>query len=659
VVRKLIRSIRNCAGHGGDVWPVALLLAAVLVPAMCLLWFMAAAMRNERLAARQKLTDAYRGQLGFARERLAAYWGNFGAGLERIAREAPSASAAFAKCVESGVVESVVILDGQERVLYPNQPIPVPEHDQPDPRWIEAGRIENRSKDFASASLQYAALAEATTNLNLAARALQGEARCLVRSGRNEAAVRIAIDQLGSARFRQAVDPQGRLIVANAELMVLELVLDRATQAFQSTARRLRDRLLDYDNPSLAASQRRFLMRELSRLCPELDLPLLHAEDLAAPFVERGQWRIGEPGLRRAPVPGAWQFMTPDRRVLALFRSDTLPAVLREVVAGTGRMAADPKVELIPPDQPGGPALLTVAAGESLPGWQLALVLDDSTLFQSSTEHQAAIYLWTGVLVVTVMIALTWLAVRILRRQAALTRLKHDLAATVSHELKTPLASMRVLVDTLLASEDLNAEVAREYLQLIARENDRLSRLIQNFLAYSRIERRNQAFQFGRVPVQQVIDEAVDAVRERCAAAGCEIEIQAEADLPDLMGDSDAMVTALVNLLDNACKYSEDIRGIVLQAALEGGQIVISVRDRGIGIALEDRKRIFQPFVQVDEHLSRKAGGCGLGLSIVQYIMKAHGGRVKLLSRPGDGTTVMLSFPVARAGRRVREESIV
>jgi two-component system sensor histidine kinase SenX3 len=119
------------------------------------------------------------------------------------------------------------------------------------------------------------------------------------------------------------------------------------------------------------------------------------------------------------------------------------------------------------------------------------------------------------------------------------------------------------------------------------------------------------------------------------------------------------MVTALVNLLDNACKYSEDIRGIVLQAALEGGQIVISVRDRGIGIALEDRKRIFQPFVQVDEHLSRKAGGCGLGLSIVQYIMKAHGGRVKLLSRPGDGTTVMLSFPVARAGRRVREESIV
>src|SRR6185436_8029045 len=132
---------------------------------------------------------------------------------------------------------------------------------------------------------------------------------------------------------------------------------------------------------------------------------------------------------------------------------------------------------------------------------RLALSLKDQKLFASTTEHRAGIYLWTGVLVMAAMGVLALLAVRILRRQVALARLKNDLAATVSHELKTPLSSMRVLVDTLLGSNKLTEQTTREYLELIARENERLSRLIQNFLTFSRLERKQQAFHFAPAPV--------------------------------------------------------------------------------------------------------------------------------------------------------------
>src|SRR5206468_5490556 len=132
--------------------------------------------------------------------------------------------------------------------------------------------------------------------------------------------------------------------------------------------------------------------------------------------------------------------------------------------------------------------------GEQIPGWRLALSLADREFFDATTGRQTALCLWTAIFVVAGMGVLAVIAVRLLRRQAALARLKNDLAATVSHELKTPLSSMRVLVDTLLDSEKIGEQRAREYLQLIAQENDRLSRVIQNFLTFSRLERKKHTF---------------------------------------------------------------------------------------------------------------------------------------------------------------------
>lgn len=456
--------------------------------------------------------------------------------------------------------------------------------------------------------------------------------------------------------------------MANAELMTLELMTNYTASNFVSTARRLQQRLMNYANPALAAPQRRFLMKELRRLSPQIEFPTLEAEELAAAI--GGEWvgalvadsaqaidaPVWKPALHRAPLPGLWQFTTPDRRVLALVRAEKLLANLRSVIAAD-HLPADAEITLLPPDADNPGAFVTLPAGERLPGWRLALSFKNPKFFETTTEHRTAVYFWTGVLVVAAMGILTLLAVRLLRRQVALARLKNDLAATVSHELKTPLSSMRVLVDTLLDADRIEEQKAREYLQLIAQENDRLSRVIQNFLTFSRIERRKHAFDFVAVPPRQVIDAAAIAVRERFAAPGCRFEVQIEDNLPDVMADPDAMTTALINLLDNAHKYSEDIKHIVLRVRAENGKVIFSVRDNGIGIAPRETRKVFQPFHQVDPRLSRKGSGCGLGLSIVQNIAKAHAGEVSVESAPGCGSTFSLSLPALPAAS-IRKEAM-
>src|SRR6266487_3732483 len=209
ILRTLIRLFRTILrrSEDSDVWPVVLLLFAVLVPAVCLLWFMGAAMRNERLAAQQKLADIYRGQLSSAQVRLQKHWEEKLAELEKLARMNP-ASAAFARCVIAENVDNVIIFDEQGRVIYPNTPSGFAAGARElETQWTEACQLEYLSKDLAASAQRYEALAKEATNVNVAARALQAEARCLVQAGQKEAAVRLVNEMLARPRYDQAADP--------------------------------------------------------------------------------------------------------------------------------------------------------------------------------------------------------------------------------------------------------------------------------------------------------------------------------------------------------------------------------------------------------------------------------------------------------------------
>ncbi len=161
------------------------------------------------------------------------------------------------------------------------------------------------------------------------------------------------------------------------------------------------------------------------------------------------------------------------------------------------------------------------------------------------------------------------------------------------------------------------------------------------------MERNRQKFDFAETHPEDVIQPAMFAMRERFRNPETHVEVDVTAGLPPLSANRDAMVTVLLNLLDNAYKYSGREKRISVRAFRENGCVVFAVKDNGIGIARRDQERIFRSFYRVDQRLARETGGCGLGLSIVDFIVRAHGGSVEVESRPGAGSTFRVVLPYA------------
>ena len=244
---------------------------------------------------------------------------------------------------------------------------------------------------------------------------------------------------------------------------------------------------------------------------------------------------------------------------------------------------------------------------------------------------------------------LGWLLASALRRRLRLARLKNDLVATVSHELKTPLASIRLLVDTLLDAEESvvreNSRInVREYLELISQENARLTRLIDNFLTFSRLERGKQRFDFQVIDARDVVQQASTIFRERWFEDADCLHIESNGQAL-VLGDMDSLVTAVVNLLENARKYSGEKKEITLTSSTSGDQVTIAVQDNGIGLSSRSARHIFDRFYQVDQLVARSEGGCGLGLSIVAAIMSSHDGKARVESQSNAGSTFTLYLP--------------
>ena len=633
-MRSLFRKLPGYLSANHATGLVLLLVLVVLLPSLCLLWFMNEAIQNERLAVRQKLVEAYRSHLALAQENLDSFSSKLA--QELSSRNSP-AREWFAKFVNAGRVDSLICTENGT-VLYPDSPV-VPRAEPFPDEWTQAGALE--SLDARAAAGLYGRLAQQETTPELLAKALQAQARCLMQAGDKQAGCQVLTNLLTAQAVEQAVDDQGRLILPNAQLMMLELCATSDSRVLG----RLQATLNDYSS-ALPAAQRRFLMHEVQQLFPESRFPTVQAEDLAHQYLETDVTKSTGPGFRETPLRGVWQLTSADGRVISLHRTEALISRMRSAISPAG-LPADMKLELLPPGQEREGMLLSLSAGAQFSGWRLALSSTDP--LTAGRKAQASSYLWIGSAGVAAIVLVGALALGLLRRQIALTRLRNDLVANVTHELKTPLSSMRLLVDTLLDSPGMDARATREYLELIARENGRLSRLIDNFLTFSRIERNKYVFAFRTVPAESVARDAAAAVRDRFQAAGCCLEVDFARDLPSVLVDADAMMAALINLLDNAWKYSGENKQIRLCCGRENGSVFYAVQDNGIGFSPGERKRIFKRFYQVPQ-AAPHAGGCGLGLSIVHSIVQAHGGWIEVESELQRGSTFRIVLPERGAG---------
>jgi signal transduction histidine kinase len=621
-------------------WRFFLLLAlAVVLPSSALLFFTNDAARSQEQAARRSVDEAYRGQLRFLQQRVDSEWKARIAATERAAAAgAPSSLPAALK--ESGA-DALFFLDEAGSLSYPSLAPKMRGVAPLTDAELIAARVLGRRLDRSAAIAAYQRLAQSAQDPAIRANAAEGLVRCLSRAGRKEDALAAIAKYFASRDAERTVDFDGRSIAADERLLALRLM--KPTDArYMPAAQRLAELLGSYQDVPIPSAQRVFLADELHALAPNLALPAsVSAERLCQFYLDAETPRPGMLSLQPSAMPDLWKVTTPNHRVIALYRTRTLRTALESVLAeeSTSHAAA---FRVAPPTQ--AMAGDAVAAGDLLPGWQIGFTLIDPDLAAHAARRRTATYLWAGYLAIAAIVAAGLLLGQAVRRQMRLARLKTDLVTTVSHELKTPLTSLRLLVETLL-EEAVPPPTAREYLKMIAGENLRLTRLVDNFLTFSRIERSRQRFDFTRIRPAEVVESAVLSLRERVRAGACRLEVEVSPDLPVLRADHDALVTVLVNLLDNACKYAPTDTEIKVSAYLENGRVVFAVADNGIGIAPREHKKIFHRFYQVDRRLARETGGCGLGLSIVDFIVRAHGGSVAVQSTPGAGSTFSVFLP--------------
>jgi signal transduction histidine kinase len=233
------------------------------------------------------------------------------------------------------------------------------------------------------------------------------------------------------------------------------------------------------------------------------------------------------------------------------------------------------------------------------------------------------------------------------RREMHLSRLKNDFVANVSHELKTPLALIRLFAETLELGRVPGEEKARQYYQVINKESQRLTQLINNILDFSRIEAGRKEYRFAPTDISRIVQDVVDAYRFQIEQQGFTLEVKLAEDVPEVPADKEALAQAVLNLVNNAIKYSRDDKYLGLEVRRQDGRVLLSISDRGIGIAKGEQRKIFDKFYRAEDSLVHETKGSGLGLALVHHIMEAHGGEVEVDSTPGRGSRFTLALPIA------------
>jgi two-component system phosphate regulon sensor histidine kinase PhoR len=279
-----------------------------------------------------------------------------------------------------------------------------------------------------------------------------------------------------------------------------------------------------------------------------------------------------------------------------------------------------------------------------LEGWSIAVVEQDiSSLEQASDNIRRQKLLVIGMSIFLMVIG-GYLSVRVTINELNTATIKSNFAASISHELRSPITQIRLKGEALLF-DLVEEEELQEHYESIVRESERLSWLVDNVLDYAALERDNRTFLFREGDLNKVITRVVESISSTLTMREVHIELHLDPNLPKLRFDSNGVSQCLINLLNNAEKYSKEEKWISVGTRREVEGIEVWVSDRGIGITKEDAQDIFAPFFRSKEKEAIRRKGTGIGLSIVQTIILAHGGKVLVQSQLGKGSNFILQFP--------------
>jgi signal transduction histidine kinase len=587
-----------------------LIALAGILPSTLVLWFASLAVRNEQLATAKVEEEAQQVLLNQIKTNLLQSWNTQLGKVDQLVASLPPAAAFHEAVTAVGTDGLIILANDTHSVLYPGLP---------------SRANESRDLDAQLAS-QFAVLTTA------------------IQRGQKGKAERAAQSILSNADFDRCVDQNGRHTLSSIELLILENQNVIGDAAHAAALSRLTSRLNNYRFDLIPASQRRFLMSRVAELTSSAAaFPTMSAELLSAQFRETNSEQIADSNLNRSKVSGVWQQRLPSGNGVALFTEQRMQKLFGDWLAAMdNRLKPRVHVEIAPDALSNPYGDTAIPLGDAFPGWRLRIASPNAG---EDNPSLAGMYVALSVAAIGLTLLILFVLASITLRRLALAQQKNTMVATVSHELKTPVSSIKVLVDTLLQDKVLRLDRVREYLDLIARENLRLSQLIENFLSFSRIERTKFKIERQPINVSELIREAVTTFSRQVDITDGELTVDIAPGNPPYRGDAWALNRVLLNLLDNAYKFSDPPRHIHVSMGVEHQSLVITVSDNGIGIREADLGKIFDQFYQADQKLSRSNEGCGLGLSIVRHIVNLHDGTVDVASKPGEGSTFTVRLP--------------
>lgn len=604
-------------------WIPALLL---LAPAAYVILLLESTVDNESFALKNKLRESYKSSLFDASRKLSDYW--------QLLEENKSLKSLDPVEIQTAIgVESLILYDTNGKMVFPIRVIEKSLEHLPDNIKDAKKKVKERDTINAINSLLF--IGENSESIKEKGVALFEAATLLKQIGKPGEALEICNRLVFTNEFRNIIHYNGHLLYLDAIVLLIQLEPEDSSSTNQPLEI-LVNRLNDYSIKELSTEQRYDLRKKLTESRPELYFPLQKPEGIALDFLKKTNNPDRRNVLQKTLLGDIWQY-TVNGRIVLLFSADNLEQKMLSLIQFAD-IPDKTMIRLNPPGQLASDSIVHIDAANRMPGWRISLNFIDPGYMTSLINQRAKVYRVTSVLVISFSLVLGFLFLRDMRRRLHLADLKNDLVANVTHELKTPLASSRLLLDTLLTQPDLPREKIESYLTHLSKENSRLCRLVEHFLAFSKLEKNQYNFQIKTISLDDLIDNLNEAIQGRFPTEKQRISYECTEEEIFLKGDIQSLVTVIVNLLENALKFSDSDQKVFLKIVPVEENLQISVTDSGIGISVSDQKKVFEQYYQADNRLSRKYEGSGLGLSIVKTVLKAHGSEIEISSEPEKGS---------------------